>query len=172
MDVEQLKSRNKRSLRRQRGQSLLEFALLLPIMGGMVLLLVQINMAINVSIVSQKYTRNHLYHLFFNHRYYPELNQAKSINGGIAGRFWIGMDDRVEPDGGKEVNPHPIKVKIGTRKAGKDDDPEAKIRQNVRIRVTSFTCTAPFGFKFDSPFTEGNLEEDSFSNSKQVFCAQ
>jgi hypothetical protein len=155
--------------KREKGQSIIEFALLLPLMVAMLMLLIQTEMAINVAIVGQKYTRSHLYHLFFNHPYYLELGFLKSKNGEIYGRMWTGMDSKVSPD--QTVYPIPPQVKIGTVKIKNDDSvdnvedsPEVKARQIVRIKMTSFTCSAPFGFKINFPFTEGNLEEDSFSS--------
>lgn len=169
-----LEIKNRRN--RQSGQSVVEFAFLVPVIIGMFFLLIQVENAITTAIVNNKYARAQLHFLFFNHRVYPETRfqelQDGQFKGDIAGRFWVGIDDKTNFGGG-QPNPQAPERKIG-RLAGSEEPKEeapARGRQKVRIRVFAFTCLPPIGTKIGFNFTEGNLGEDTFANGSFKYCS-
>jgi len=76
------------------GQSVIEFLLMLPLLVGITVLLVRVNMAIQVSIVNQKYARAQTLFLAFNSPYFPEIRQRE---GGV-NQITMGVSGEVVPD--------------------------------------------------------------------------
>lgn len=65
------KARRFAEARDESGQSVLEFLFMLPVMVGLILILLRMNSAIQVSIVNQKYARIQAVRLAFNSPWYP-----------------------------------------------------------------------------------------------------
>lgn len=128
----------------QSGQSLLEFLLMLPLMIGLVLILVRVNTAIQVSIVNQQYARMHALWLAFNSPSYPNLNlRERQITRKKDNQMVIGVSDNA-PDGQGEYTPAAATAYIARKKGAPDsDDKEADKRALVRIRDTVTICTQP-----------------------------
>ncbi len=104
-------------VRNQKGQSLIEFLIALPMMIGISLLLVRVNTAIQASIVQQKYARGAIHFFTWNSPYFPE----KSFSGrmGYGGNkqgptgtndFVIGVSGRTMT--GSDSSPSSLEVAI------------------------------------------------------------
>jgi len=163
------------SRRKQRGQSLVEFAFLVPIIIGMLQILVQVENAISTAIVNEKYSRGTLHFLAFNHRYYPEKKFLKLNDGGFMGRWWVGVDDNVNLESGSDIVPHAPERKIGLIPGANDGETGAEFedvtsRQKIRIRVTSFICIPPLGTKDGGFLTEGLIGDQTFAGNYR-YCA-
>ena len=157
---------------RQSGQSLLEFAFLVPLIVGMLTLLVEVETVISAAIVGQKYTRQHLHFLLFNHRHYPQPRFLERSDGTYHERWWIGLDDNIN-DTQKPPTPVAPKFKVGRKKVpgGQDDEPEPAQRQNVRLRISAFMCVPPVGAKVGQLYSENNIEETTFAGGNfRGFC--
>jgi hypothetical protein len=157
---------------------MLEFAFLMPVIVGMLALLWQAEQAISTAIANQRYARQHMHFLFFNNRYYPERHFATSTaKGTFFQRWWVGVTDVVQEadvEGMRSVAP---KRKIGRFTSAEDaasGEPGADTgitkRQNVRIRVTAFTCVSPYGLNSIRPFSENNLGEGQFDAGRFNYC--
>lgn len=163
---------------RKKGQSLLEFALLMPIIVMMIQVLIQVESAISTGIVNQKYARSTLHYLMFNHRNYMEYKRFLPMDdGAYMRRYWVGVDDKTNYGSGNAsaIRPEAPVRKIGRQKPSEDDTaqaeyPDVQNRQNVRVRVTTFTCIPPLGAKDAGLFTEGYMREDTFSGSYK-YCS-
>jgi hypothetical protein len=166
------------ALRRKRrlGQSLVEFAFLMPLLLGMIFILRDVEMAINAAIVNNRYSRATLHFLLFNHRWYPEASFTTLSKGVFMRRWWLGVeDDKTETSSTKAPKAPVIKVGV---KPGRDDEATGAelaqdsitSRQKVRIRATSFICLPPRGIKSDSPFQRGAMDDSSFRAPGFPFC--
>jgi hypothetical protein len=58
-------------IRNEEGQSLVEFLLLLPLLVSFAVMMIRVNSAIQISIVNEKYAREHALFLAFNSPIYP-----------------------------------------------------------------------------------------------------
>jgi len=164
----------KRCSRKQRGQSLIEFAFLLPIIMTMLIIMVGVENAVTSAIVNNKYARSQLHYLLFNSRYYPEVQFATPSQGDtLFGRWWVGVDQKVRSDENRDVNPSAPTIKIGKGRppAGDETAGDTETRQNVRIRIYSFICIPAYGLKSSQFFSEGNIVEGQFAVGKYRFCA-
>lgn len=168
----------KKRRRRQLGQSLIEFAMLVPIIIGMLTLLRQIDMAINAAIVNERYARSTMHYLFFNNRWYPAMGFIPHpSNGGYMSRWWVGVDDKpnYKVEGG-DVTPRAPVITIGRGNDGGEDAKtgqdlaSVRKRKNVRIRSMAFTCLPFFGYKAGQPFSQGHMPEDAYHVGKARFC--
>jgi len=80
----------------EKGQSLLEFLIMLPLMLGLVALMTRVNTAIQASIVDQQYARAQTTWLTFNSPVYPVLRlQATELNGKNFNQMMIGVSDNL-----------------------------------------------------------------------------
>ncbi|MGZ3697260.1 MAG: hypothetical protein ACXWPM_02890 [Bdellovibrionota bacterium] len=129
----------------ERGQSILEFLILLPALVGMVVLLIRTNSAIQMSIVDQQYARAQALWLAFNSPTYPELRlRVGAFFKQGYNQMVIGVSDNVAPAPDEdEYIPHSSEQNIASKKAalGEDTDKDAKKRAHVRIRDTVAICT-------------------------------
>lgn len=156
---------------------MVEFAFMVPILIGMIVLLREIEIAINTGIVQQKYARATMHFLMFNHAHYPEV-RFKSLpnNPNYIRRWWIGVDEnsnfREGGETGEDVLPVAPKRKIGRVKPPDDDTAgvEVSSRQNVRVRTTSFICVPPFGNTSGQAFSENHLSSQQFSGGNYDYC--
>ncbi|MGE4107014.1 MAG: hypothetical protein AB7F66_07335 [Bacteriovoracia bacterium] len=133
-----------------RGQSVLEFLFLLPILVGVTVTLVRVNTAIQMSIVNQQYARAQALFLAFNSPTFPELSKrvAVRMREQNVGMMVVGVTNNLAPDADNEGAYIPeASIQAITRPgqrvpAGLDDpgDPRAQ-RANVRIRNTVAICT-------------------------------
>lgn len=128
------------------GQSILEFLIVLPLMVGLVMLMVRVNTAIQISIVNQQYTRAQALFIAYNSAVYPRLEQR--IAGGDKSAFnqmIMGMSFKAISAGDDftEGNRQPdAPLGIISRKGGSDDPKiEPEQRAKVRIRTTVTLCT-------------------------------
>lgn len=158
--------------RRQRGQSLVEFAFLIPLFIGMMVFLRDVNIAINMAIVNQKYARGTMHFLFFNHRWYPEHRFAQHTGRSLfMQRWWVGVEDQREDIDDQDNKPPkaPI-VAVGRYSKGNGGLPPQddlagieglQARHLVRIRSLAFVCLPPLGNKLEEPYS-GHMPEDAF----------
>ena len=139
----------------QSGQSILEFMLMLPMMIGLVLILVRVNSAIQVSIVNQQYARAQAHWLAFNSPNFPQRLKAGKpsllINSFIdkpSNRMVIGVSEN-NASGGDDAQYTPeattqlvarSKAKAGPDNTAPGDDSFTE-RGTVRIRTTVAMCT-------------------------------
>lgn len=128
----------------ERGQALIEFILLIPIVLLFVWYLVHVNVAINKSIVGQKHVRSQLFLKMFNHRSGPmfsEFSQTKRSH------FYIGVSDAVVAGDVRPVAPSEIigvgpSPKLGKGMNDEPGEPAANSpRQRVRVRTVFGICT-------------------------------
>ncbi|MGE4234478.1 MAG: hypothetical protein AB7F43_14225 [Bacteriovoracia bacterium] len=163
---------------------MIEFALLVPIVVGLFVVLVNVEKAISVAIVNQKYARAQVHYLFFNNRYYPENKFLYRTDGRVNSRWWLGVTDVTifgQPANQVEAIAPEISISKRRIRAASSDDvgleyPDITSRQKVRVRVTAFACvppvaTASSGVNLSSFYTEGDargsgaLTENTFGGT-------
>jgi len=129
--------------RRESGQSILEFLLMLPMLVGLVLILIRVNSAIQVSIVDQQYARAHALWLNFNSPVYPQLAlREPHLTAQLDNQMVIGVSDNLAPTDGTNFQPLASTSYVARQKGIHDqDDQSASKRANVRIRDTVTICT-------------------------------
>jgi hypothetical protein len=80
----------------EKGQSLLEFLLVLPLLLGLVALMTRVNSAIQASLVYQQYARAQTTWLTFNSPVYPALRlQYSELNVKNYNQMTIGVSDNL-----------------------------------------------------------------------------
>src|SRR4051812_32338299 len=62
---------------REEGQSIIEFLLMLPMLLGITMILIKLNIAIQIAIVDQQYARAQALFLAFNSPYYPSVQKRE-----------------------------------------------------------------------------------------------
>jgi hypothetical protein len=166
---------------RKRGQSMLEFALLVPIIVLMLQILIETESAVSTAIVNQKYSRNTMQFLMFNHRNYLERHfVAKKSDASYLTRYWIGVSNDVmtNESAGAAVKPKAPLRPIGlVKKLPSDADSEQpqteyddiEERKYLRIRTSIFTCVPPLSVNNNGLLAEGNMREDTFTG-KYRYC--
>lgn len=154
---------NKKTRRHaQSGQSMMEFAILIPLLIGLMALMVEVETVISGAIVGQKYVRQHLHFLFFNSRNYPEHGFLNMKDGSWMSRYWIVLHSKpVEQS--PDLQPIAPKFRVGRKKVPNDDELDSDARQNVRLFVSAFVCVPPVGPKFPEHFSENKLQETTFA---------
>ena len=144
----------------EKGQSILEFVLLLPILLGLSVVLVRVNTVIQASIVNQKYSRAQVLFLTFNSPHYPQ--KENGIKGALRDdgihQLSVGVAETAPPSGdaedpGNKYKPDAPSFRVNrTRNAkggtsppepGADPDETA----NVLVRNTVTLCTEVLGIK-------------------------
>lgn len=129
------------------GQSIIEFLIILPLMVGLMILMVKVNTAIQVSIVNQQYVRAQLLFFSYNSATYPRLKtRVEGLYPFSYNQVLMGMSNKRISDGDEYQgsNKIPDAVEIGlTRKKGGSDEAqvEPEFRSHVRIRTTATLCT-------------------------------
>lgn len=128
---------------RESGQSILEFLLMLPMMVGLVLILLRVNQAIQVSIVNQQYSRMHALWLNFNSPVYPQLAlKEPHLTTQLDNQMVIGVSDNIAPTDGTRFQPVASTSYVARKRGISDqDDQSVTKRANVRIRDTVTICT-------------------------------
>jgi hypothetical protein len=132
----------------EKGQSVLEFVFMLPLLIGLVVIMVRTNTVIQMSIVNQKYARAQALWLTFNSPHYPRVELRReaflppTIPQGF-NRMVIGMAELpVDETGGKAVASVQAVTRDGRGTAA--DGPsqaEPLDRASVRVRTTVALCT-------------------------------
>lgn len=129
------------------GQSVIEFLIVLPLMVGLVVLMVRVNTAIQVSIVNQQYVRAYTLFFAYNSPIYPRLrNRVGALDAHGYNQILLGISNQKisEGDGYEQENITPDAAVISlTEKKGGVDDPhvEPELRSRVRVRTTVTLCT-------------------------------
>ncbi len=136
--------KQKKNMDNERGQALLEFILMIPIVLMFVWYLVHVNLAINKSIVAQKHARSQLFLKLFNHRSGPMLSEFIQTKRS---HFYVGVSSKVmQSDGRPEaptemlgVGPNPKLLPDVNDEPG---EPSANSpRQRIRVRTVFGICT-------------------------------
>lgn len=130
-----------RHARDESGQSVLEFLILLPLMLGLTVLTVRMNMAIQVSIVNQQYSRAQALQLAFHSPNYPELKYQREGNNQLI----LGVSENMpDADGASYYPEATVSIvarnrRLANRPGGEQEQPNE--RSHVRIRNTVTLCT-------------------------------
>lgn len=137
--------------RKNSGQSILEFLLMLPMLVGITFMMVRVSSAIQVSIVNQQYARAQALWLAFNSPIYPALKfrvnsdgaQDIFVEAGV-NQMIIGVSGNLAPDSGDyapEASTQLI-VRPGQTDVGSNEpSAEPNERGNIRVRTTVSLCT-------------------------------
>ncbi len=158
---------------KESGQSVLEFLFMIPVLIGIVILLIRVNSAIQISIVNQKYARAQTTWLTFNSSVYPRLSwrdpaDAKSFVKLGYNRMEIGVSERPVRDTGGVAVAQTQVIARDSQKAGADGGSqiEPETRGNVRVRTLVSLCTPTFSVKGTDGYAELN---NSTMGEKTVF---
>lgn len=128
----------------EKGQAMIEFIMLIPLLMSFVWYLVHVNIAINKSIVGQKAARSQLFMKLYNHRSGPVANEF-----GYSDRshFYVGVAGEVVQGVARPKAPTEI-LGIGTKpkkNTNANDEPgdaiPGSLRQRIRIRTVFGICT-------------------------------
>lgn len=129
------------------GQSVIEFLIILPLMVGLMMLMVRVNTAIQVSIVNQQYVRAQALFISYNSPTYPSLwTRVDAADKLGYNQMIMGMSNEKISDGDDftEANRQPDAVEIAiSKKGGGSDDKQAEpdLRSKVRVRTTVTLCS-------------------------------
>ena len=132
----------------ERGQSVLEFVFMLPILLGLIVIMVRSNTVIQMSIVNQKYARAQALWLTFNSPHYPRRSFRTPGSPGDQfvqfgfNRMVIGMTETpVDDTGGKATASMQAVVRGGVPAPDGPSQSEPIDRAKVRVRTTVALCT-------------------------------
>lgn len=135
----------------EKGQSIIEFIFMMPVLVGLFVLMYRFNSAIQISIVNQRYMRSHMLGINFNSPVYPQrslISASFANTGAKTNQFVMGVsEDTWFADDGETVEKHSpqvMKQLIARSKNKMGPDPEneePERRGNVRIRSTIAMCT-------------------------------
>jgi hypothetical protein len=136
------------SVQGERGQSVLEFVFMLPVLLGLIVVMVRVNSAIQMSIVNQKYARAQALWLTFNSPYYPRRSFRTAgdpadqfVQYGF-NRMVIGMAETpVDDTGGQATASTQSVVRVGVASPDGPSQTEPIDRAMVRVRTTVALCT-------------------------------
>lgn len=133
-----------------KGQSLLEFLVMMPALFGLALIMIKINTAIQVSIVNQQYARAQGLFLTFNSPTYPQIRFRYEGESSMVARGFNQLILGVSQEGGSEdlpadqLNPVATTQNIvrNRRKVGSNQvQAEPADRGIVRVRTIVSLCT-------------------------------
>lgn len=132
----------------ERGQSVLEFVFMLPVLLGLIVVMVRSNTVIQMSIVNQKYARAQALWLAFNSPHYPRRSFRTPGTAGDQfvqygfNRMVIGMAETpVDDTGGKATASMQTVVRGGVPAPEGPSQSEPIDRAKVRVRTTVALCT-------------------------------
>lgn len=142
----------------ERGQALVEFLLFIPVLMTLFWFMVQVNMAINTSLVGQKHARALLFTKMFNHRSGPGNSSAHDLDpndGSLSdlgsvprSAYFISVARTVVQGTGQTYEAPYVSLGMGvnpTPRTDADDSPgiaeAGTMRQKVRIRTSYGICT-------------------------------
>ena len=141
MDVSKLMDASKLK-NSQEGQSIVEFLVTLPLMIGLVIVLIRVNSAIQISIVNQQYARAQTLNLAYNSPFYPEKNKRSALTGSKMNQMIVGVSEN-QPGGGgfvPEASTQRV-TRLPTAQGPDAPQEEPNQRAKVRIRDTVTLCT-------------------------------
>jgi hypothetical protein len=133
-----------------KGQSLLEFLVMMPALFGLALIMIKINTAIQISIVNQQYARAQGLFLTFNSPTYPELRFRYGDERSLVSRGFNQLVLGVSQEGGSEDLPADQLTAVATtqsivrnkRRIGSNQvQAEPNDRGVVRVRTIVSLCT-------------------------------
>lgn len=137
-------------IRDEEGQSVLEFLFMLPVMVGLVMLMVRMNQAIQVSIVNQQYARAQAHFLTFSSPIFPEIAlRYAQLVGKNYNQMLMGVGDNIVPADGSAYTPQATVQNVArnlavAKQANNDNGIEPDLGQGrafVRVRTTVSLCT-------------------------------
>jgi hypothetical protein len=135
-------------LESEHGQSVIEFALLLPVLVAMLMVLIRVNAVMQISIVDQQYARAQAWFLTYNSPYYPELKFHGSLINRKTNQMVLGVSDTVyDSDSSAEAIPEATTqlVTRSKRVRGSSANKETPAsRSIVRVRNTVTLCTQTY----------------------------
>jgi hypothetical protein len=142
-----------------RGQALLEFILLLPILITFLWYMMHVSMSINKSIVAQKHARSQVFLRLMNHAAGPQRSpdmQSQDRSG-----YFIGVANEVIVTESDNQTAPVVTLGVGFKpkpKTGANDDPgepePGSLRQRVRVRTAFGLCTPQKRLKTGDGFTD------------------
>lgn len=136
------------------GQSVIEFVLMLPMLLGLVVTLIRINTAIQISIVNQQYARAQILYLTFNSPFYPQISyQEKQANEG-SNQMVVGVSENTADAQTGDYTPEAsIQMITRSKRVNAPDTPgeEPDTRAKVRIRDTVTLCTRDYSLGGNQP---------------------
>lgn len=126
----------------EEGQSLLEFLLTLPMLVALVVILVRVNTAIQISIVNQQYGRAQALALTGYAPEFPRMGlRQEDLVRKKYSQMVIGVSDNAPPQRGGAFAPKAASQNVARKKIAEGDDAEGNLRGLVRIRDTVTICT-------------------------------
>ncbi|MBN21627.1 MAG: hypothetical protein CL678_10110 [Bdellovibrionaceae bacterium] len=153
-------------IKNDKGQSMIELMVLLPVVIGTLSFLIKTNSAIQVSINNQQYARAQILIYMSNSSNYPRVQDISSWEaegGGInRSKMVFGVSDNIfssDADIEPEAVISPIVTKDaeqGSRDTGTED---VKVRGKIRVRTTVALC-APLHFVANGKLTRENLGDN------------
>jgi hypothetical protein len=166
-----------------KGQSIIEFIFMLPLLIGLSTLLVKINTAIQISIVNQQYARAAVFRLTENSPNYPALYRSGGVTTGVpdgprvrlieqgSNQMVVGVSDN--PAGGSgDYSPIATQQMIARKPSltthNAPQDESATTMGWVRIRNSVTLCTASFVYS-DGPFLSETTNFSNYCGSKIVY---
>lgn len=121
---------------------------MLPLLVGLVVLLMRMNMAVQISIVNQQYARAQAHFLTFNSPVYPELRLRRhpgSRDFLPTNRMILGVSENSPEEGDQRYRPEATEQMVARSRglAGRKPDPGEESRETgfVRVRNTVALCT-------------------------------
>lgn len=133
---------------RERGQALIEFILIMPILLTFIWYLVHVNSAINKSVVAQTNARGWLFVKLFNHSHGPVLEEMAASDRST---FSLGVAGNVMEEGEQSYVAEAPMERLGigplpqenTEANNEPGEPTAgSKRQDIRVRTAFGICTA------------------------------
>lgn len=179
-------------LRSERGQSVLEFLLVLPMLLMITMLLVRANTAIQMNIVDQKYAREQTLFVAGNSADYPMRSGiTAALSTEWSNQLVIGvsdnhLDENDDSDGGRNTVASTYYIGRKQNMGGSDDPGDTNITQRARVRIRntvticmpliSFAGTAAFDFnpsgggspKYNLPENPGDYQFCSVKGEGQI----
>ena len=126
----------------QEGQSIVEFLVTLPLMIGLVVVMIRVNSAIQISIVNQQYARTQTLRLAYNSPFYPEKDKRSALIGSKMNQLIVGVSEN-QPTSGSFIPEASVQrvTRLPTAQGPDAPQEEPKQRAKVRIRDTVTLCT-------------------------------
>ncbi|NUM89488.1 MAG: hypothetical protein HUU37_09815 [Bdellovibrionales bacterium] len=138
----------------ERGQALIEFLMMMPLLIAILWYMLHVNSAINTSIVQQKHVRSHLFIKLFNHANGPVKREYLPPDGPARAHYAMAVSANVLP--GAESGSSTGSIRAPVRRMGVGLNPSVNpsanndpgeptggvLRQDVRIRTAFGICTS------------------------------
>jgi len=164
----------------KRGQSLLEFLLLLPFLLGLTTLVIRANQAIQISIVNQQYARAQTHFITFNSPVYPDNRKGRRDDMVAAGyhAITLGVGEKAIGSGsedGDDIPEAPMQMVARSEQlAGGKPAPQEEVDRSgwVRVRNTITLCTGSLSFRADGGITSMKRIAEGVTPSSFAFCME